>query len=722
MLKTLIAAAGLEAFSCLAAGTQDLAGQQPQPPAEAAPRAAEILLGLAEAPLDAIWDDASALEGLGRGAIPALKAALASPQEGARLAAGWALCGLGEPAEACEALAALARKGTPPARGAAVRILGMRAGTAAARPLLALVEDASLGALDRIAASESLWRCVHNPKAAQYCRSLLADADAGVRDAAVLALGDMGQALEARPQLEALALAPTLDGDRARAILLRDQLSLALDAQSRPEVRQGEKLLGEIASMIRQYYVDDRSDIEELFDAAAKGLASSLDPHSSYMGKKEVEQMNDRMEGHYAGVGAVVSKENGVLVVVSTFFDGPAWNAGIRSGDIISTIEGHSAADYSIEDAVKRLKGNPGTPVSLEIVRRGVSKPIPFTLKRAVINLSSVYSAMLPGKVGYVHLTQFVKQSDVEVLKAIDALEKDGMRTLVFDLRDNGGGLLQSAVAVADLFLKPGKLIVYSEGRNPEVAPREDYVSGGRLGADGRWINPPQGKGGRAQRPDYPISVLVNHGSASASEIVSGALRDHGRALLVGEKTFGKGSVQQLRHLAATDKQTILRLTVAKYYLPSGRCIHGVGVEPDVASPSPDLPGWKFEEYRRLQDADVFTRYLDGHPVKGDAALAALAEDDGRDPARYPGFDAWFDGLKTTLSRDDVRLFLRRLLRDKVAEDRGRLFTCDLSDDPQLQRAAVEALKRGGIDPLTVPELARYVPKEEVPKDAPPAK
>ncbi len=689
----------------LALGTAALAADAPVP--DAAPQVAEILKRLAPAGPDAVWDDARALEELGRPAIPSLKSSLADAPEGSRLAMAKALCSLGEGAAGCEALADLVRKGTPGARRVASRVLGEYGGTAAVKPLLDLLSDEALPRLQRVGVSAALWKRSQNMKAAQFCREALQDGDPDTRHAAALALGEMGQMTDARQPLEALALHPTEDGERARALLLTDRLAQTLAAQERPEVREGQALLAEIVGMVQRYYVDDaKTDLEDLFENAAKGLASALDPHSSYMGRKDVESMDERMEGHYAGVGAVVSRENGVLTIVSPFYDGPAYKAGIRSGDMITKIEGQNTADYSLEEAVQKLKGKPGTEVSIEIVRRGVVKPVAFKLTRAVISIKSVLPEMLPGDLGYVRLTQFAKQTGPELKAVLEGFRKQGMRGLILDLRGNGGGLLTAAAEVGDLFLKPGLLIVYSEGRNPEVAAREDYFSGGRLDSEGRWLNPPPGRGQGAPRPDYPMVVLVDHGSASASEIVSGALRDHGRAVLVGEKTFGKGSVQQLRHLESSGRETVLRLTVAKYYLPGGQCIHGIGVEPDIAVAQPDVVGWKFEEYRRLVDQDAFQTYFDQHPVKGDAALAALAVDDGSSWERYPGFGTWFDALKTPLSKEDVRLFLRRYLREKVAEDRGRNFETDLSDDVQLQRGVLEVLRRASIDPQTVPSYA----------------
>ena len=717
--RSALALLSLLPLAVLAAG--DPLPQESAPVENAAAQAAELLGRVADETPLTVWSDALALQGLGKGAVPALTAALSNDREVVRLAAASALCGLGAEGPACQALAELARKGSPEGRGIAVRLMGEHGGMAGVKPLLGLLEDDGLSRRDRIAVSQALWQRSRNMKAPQFCREAMQDSDPAVRNAALLALGDMGMMADARAGLETLALTPTEDGVRARRILLQDQLAQVLASQERPELKEGEALLSEMVAMVQRYYVDaKKSDLEALFEAAAKGMASSLDPHSSYMGRKEVEDMNQRMDGHYAGVGAVVQLGADGVMIQSAFFDGPAYKAGIRSGDIITKIEGQNVVDFSLEDSVKLLKGVPGTEVALEIVRRGVTKPVVFRLKRAIITLKSVHAEMLPGKVGYVRLTQFVKQSGDDLRQALEALKKEGMRSLVLDLRENGGGLLLSAVQIGDLFLKSGSMIVYSEGRSPEVAPREEYYAGGHFDGDGRWVNPPAGAQ-RAPPMDYPIAVLVNKGSASASEIVSGALRDHARAVLVGEKTFGKGSVQQLRRLESTKNETMFRITVAKYYLPSGRCIHGLGVEPDITVETPDIAGWKFEEYRRLADAKAFQNYLDAHPVTGHAALAALAADDGRDVSLYPGFAEWYGGLKTTLSQDDVRLFLRRLLRDRVAEDRGKEFVTDLDDDVQLQRAALEALRRSGADPKTLPEYAPILERFNQ-AEAPPSK
>ncbi len=692
------------------------------PLADAPGRVAEILGRMGEANPETVWPQALALEGLGKGAVEALTAALQDAHEAVRLASAKALCALGaNQGPACEALADLARKGSPAARAVAVHILGECGGPPAVKPLSALLEEDSLPVRQRLAVARALWGNSRHMKAPAACRTALEDPDPGVRNAAALALGEMGQMADARIPLEALALAPTDDGEKARGILLKDRLSRMLAGQEgkgRKETADGLALLDEVAGLTREYYVDDtKTDSEALFEAAARGLASSLDPHSTYLGRSEVEHWNRRMEGHYAGIGIVVSRENGALFVQSTFFEGPAYKAGIRSGDAITKISGKALVDESLDDSVRRLKGEPGTDVTIDVVHRGMTQAVPVTLKRAEIATRSVHSAMLPGKVGYIRMSEFVMQSAQETKDALEALRKDGMRSLILDLRFNPGGLLLAAVQTADLFLKPGLLVVYSEGRNPEVAPRQDYYTGGKLNDRGSWVNPPPGASGSA-RGDYPLVVLVNQDSASASEILSGALRDHSRAVLVGQKTFGKGSVQLPMRLKTTSEKTMLKITIAKYYLPSGRCIHGIGVEPDIAVAFEDVAGWKFEEYRKLVDAKAFEKYLADHPVEGHDDMLALADNDGGDWTKYPGFEAWHEALKTSLSKDDLRTHLRRLLRDRAAEARGKEYVTDLAADVQLQRAALEALRRSGTDPKDEPAYAPFAgkfPEKETP-------
>ncbi len=310
--------------------------------------------------------------------------------------------------------------------------------------------------------------------------------------------------------------------------------------------------------LIRANYVEE-PDTKELIQGAIRGMVSSLDPHSSYMTERAYKEINMDIKGEFQGVGIQIGIKNQQLTVISPIEDTPADRAGIAAGDKILKIEDEWTKDMSIEDAVDRMRGPKGTTVRLLIFRENWDKPKEFKIVRDVIKVQSVKSRMLGDGVGYVKIIQFQGQTAREVDAALRKLEEKGMQKLVLDMRNNPGGLLDSSVDVSSLFLARDKLVVYIQGRHKD--DRKDFLSTGG--------NPRQ----------YPVVVLVNAGSASASEIVAGALQDQKRAVILGTQTFGKGSVQTVFPL---DSGTGIRLTTAKYYTPSGRSIQNVGIAPDV--------------------------------------------------------------------------------------------------------------------------------------------
>jgi len=319
--------------------------------------------------------------------------------------------------------------------------------------------------------------------------------------------------------------------------------------------------------LIRSNYVED-PDAKELVQGAIRGMVSSLDPHSSYMSERAFKEINMDIKGEFQGVGIQIGIKNQQLTVISPIEDTPADRAGIAAGDKILKINDEWTKDMTTEDAVDRMRGPKGTQVRLLIHREGWEKPRDFTITRDVIKVQSVKSRMLddPGT-GYVKIIQFQGQTAKDVDKALKKLEEKGMKRLVLDMRNNPGGLLDSSVDVSSLFLPKDKLVVYIQGRNKE--DRKDFLAGGTFPVR-----------------DYPVVVLVNTGSASASEIVAGALQDSKRAVVVGTQTFGKGSVQTVFPL---DGNTGMRLTTAKYYTPSGRSIQNVGISPDVEVKLPTI-------------------------------------------------------------------------------------------------------------------------------------
>ncbi|MEX2150049.1 MAG: S41 family peptidase [Steroidobacteraceae bacterium] len=325
------------------------------------------------------------------------------------------------------------------------------------------------------------------------------------------------------------------------------------------------RLLAEVIGRIREDYVDG-TDRHELMTKAIRGMVGELDPHSSFMNADEFEDLRIATEGNYSGIGVEVALESGVIVVIAPIDGSPAARAGIRPGDAIVGIEGRAVDDMPLVEAIAEIRGEPGTVINLTLAREA-TRPFDLAVERAIVSVHSVRFELLEPGYGYLRISQFSETTGPDNVSALNALQKIAggrLRGLVLDLRNNPGGVLDAAVEVADAFLDAG-IIVTAEGRSKESQFRMDAASGDLThGA--------------------PIVVLVNEGSASASEIVAGALRDNGRAKLIGRRTFGKGSVQTVMPLS--DGQA-LKLTTSRYFTPSGVSIHERGIEPDVVLPEP---------------------------------------------------------------------------------------------------------------------------------------
>ena len=323
------------------------------------------------------------------------------------------------------------------------------------------------------------------------------------------------------------------------------------------------RVLQEVVDRVESSFVDE-VDESTLYDSAIDGLIRDLgDPHTSLIPASDYEDLRIRTEGEYGGVGLEVADRNGFVTVVSPIPGGPAARVGVRAGDQFHEIEGVSADTMVTDQAVALLRGRPGSEVTVKMLRPGVEVPIEFTIEREVIHLKAVpFALMLEDGVGYLPLLSVRETSSAEVSAAIDSLRREGMRALVFDLRGNPGGLLDQGIEVTDLFLDEELSIVETRGR------ASDQNETFRASDPDRY-------------PDLPVVVLVDAGSASASEIIAGALQDHDRAVVVGETTFGKGSVQSLFRLTGGD---VLRLTTARWYTPLGRSIHRDPVDTELDS------------------------------------------------------------------------------------------------------------------------------------------
>lgn len=321
------------------------------------------------------------------------------------------------------------------------------------------------------------------------------------------------------------------------------------------------RVFAEVFERIKQDYVEPVED-RKLLEDAIRGMLSGLDPHSAYLDEDEFNELRVGTSGEFGGLGIEVGMENGFVKVIAPIDDTPAQRAGIEAGDLIIRIDDHAVKGLSLDDAVKLMRGKPGTPIELQIVREGREAPFKVTVKRAIIKTVSVKARMLEPGYAYVRISQFQSRTTDDLLKAIKRLTheaKGGLKGLILDLRNNPGGVLQAAVGVADAFLSSGS-IVYTEGRiedsqlNFEASP-DDVLDGA------------------------PIVLLVNGGSASASEIVAGALQDHRRAVVMGQQTFGKGSVQTI---VPINRKTAIKLTTARYFTPNGRSIQAEGIVPDI--------------------------------------------------------------------------------------------------------------------------------------------
>ncbi len=413
--------------------------------------------------------------------------------------------------------------------------------------------------------------------------------------------------------------------------------------ETKPEVKPEKmpldelRTFAEIFGRIKQDYVEEVDD-RELLEYAIRGMLAGLDPHSSYLDAEDFKELQAGTSGQFGGLGIEVGMEHGFVKVISPIDDTPAQRAGVKAGDLIIRLDDKSVKGMDLSEAVKMMRGEPGTSITLTLIRDKAEKPLTLTIKRDIINIVSVKSRTLEPGFGYVRISNFQSHTAADMLKAVEKLKseaKGDLKGLILDLRNNPGGILNGAVDVSDAYLTSGK-IVYTEGKTPGskysfIAKPDDILQGA------------------------PMVVLVNEGSASASEIVAGALQDHKRALIMGNRTFGKGSVQSIVPVTADEA---IKLTTARYFTPSGRSIQAEGIKPDIELQRVEVKATEPSPLDGLKEAD-----LSGHLENGNGAKQ-----------KQP--DQKTDDKKNSLAVDDYQLYealnlLKGLSLLKSAEPKG---------------------------------------------------
>jgi C-terminal peptidase prc len=605
-------------------------------------------------------------------------------------------------------------------------------------------------------------------KARGLMSEFLESGDAELRALGALALARSGAEVTGKllDELERLAVAPDERGLLAQAYLERERTREVGERKLKNlaelhRLEQGEKepaapggddfeRLKNLMAMIRRAHPDgNETTRDELLEAAMQGMLQSLDEHSSYLAPKAYERFEQDLAAGYGGIGAYVGedRQDGLFTITRPIYSGPAYKAGLVSEDKIVRIDDWPTLGKPTDEIIKKLKGRPGTKVRLYVWRRGMdstlidrpTEDMVVEVERGSITIPAEQHQMLPGKIGMVVLQEFSQVASSELRRPLEEMLAGGMQALVLDLRNNSGGLLEEAVNVSGLFLPKGTLVVSTKSPLRETE---------KLSTRGEPIVP----------PEMPIVVLVNRFTASAAEIVSGALQDHRRAVVIGERSFGKGSVQSLMQLPPyrddqyTDENRNgrwdnwekitrdwdgdgefdfaprVKLTIARYYLPTDRSIHrevdkdgnllnAGGVSPDVSVAASRLEAWRVEAMLKLRDQQKPREYVDRNWAEHKDLFSRLADNDRKDTSQYPGFDEFYAGLKTPLAPDDVRQMLRAEIRRRVQDSRGQEFPQgDFVEDLQLQEGIRRVLSSLGRSIAEVDEYSATIQPDNSPR------
>lgn len=401
--------------------------------------------------------------------------------------------------------------------------------------------------------------------------------------------------------------------------------------EAKPNAYEKLTLFTKVLQLLESNYVEE-VDVKKLIYGGIKGMLQELDPHSAFLNPEDYKEMRESTSGEFGGLGIEITKKDNIITVITPIEESPAWDAGMKSMDKIIKINDESTSEMDLQTAVSKMRGNPGTKVKITVARDNTAKPIEFNLTRRIIKIVSAKSMMLPDDYAYIRISTFNESTVNDVRKALTKLQKQAknekLKGILLDLRNNPGGLLDQAIGVTNMFIEKG-VIVSVQGRDKEKKMVE-YAK-----PDGLKLK------------DVPMVVLVNQASASASEIVAGALQDNNRAVVVGQKTFGKGSVQTLIEL---DDKSAIKYTIARYYTPSGRSIQAKGIEPDVEILPVDP---KVMQDELLIEQDVKEKYGEAK-LKGHFENEASNEDSGKSILDRI-YDRAEKGLKNKMKNQDIK-------------------------------------------------------------------
>ena len=720
-----------------------------------------------------------------------------------RVALARVLLAIGERGRGAQALLKVAASDAPAdVKIAAIELIADAGDDEDAETGIKKLLDESMDPRIRAAAAKTLWAIAKDLDAKTRLKALLRSDDFDTQVAGAVALAEIRDFNpDVKKVLSQIRAEPSERGRLARVLLEKSEVEAiyaggtpltatpvkpAVPSAVKPEEAQMVALLFDALSKLKSRYVDpSKLDQKKLFEGAARGLVEAVgDIHTVYQSSDEHANWDDSLGKEYGGIGAYVGFDAaGIFSITRPMFGSPAWKANLKPGDRIIRITDKRATPPEFDTVgqemdliIRHLKGPPNSEVTITVVRPGWREPRDLSLMRGLIQVPSVYSAMLPGKVGYISIDTFAKKTTEEFRTAAEGLRESGATSLVLDLRSNGGGLLRVAEELGDYLLPKGSLVVETKGR-PEDGPQETYIT---KGASNAWSR------------SVPLAVLVNGFSASASEILSGALQVHGRAKIVGERTYGKGSVQNVFGIydapfaePFTDLDNdgewfrgepyrdangngrwdageafddwfgngryrgpepfndvngngefdapAVKITIAKYYIgrtagtyqfsphrqeafvANRRVVLG-GIEPDAPIAADEFEGWRNEEIAKLEERKAFDTYFDQNFEANRDRYLQLAQEDTRDPAQYPKFDEFYASLNTKLSREDVWFWLHVRTRNWASNALGRLLVGDWVADNQIQRAikTLAEITPGADDVERAPQYAWVLAKDFV--------